>query len=166
MKHKITIFAVIGFIIFGWWFVFGVIDRNQNCIITGAFLNNQNFFYCQEIESYKETNKENSNFIQPEKPVYGEILSSEVEFSGQARGYWFFEASFPVDIIDLDGNVLAQSYATAQEPWMTEDFIPYEGKITITNIEKQTKVLLVLKRDNPSGLSENDAEIIIPVVLK
>ncbi len=94
-------------------------------------------------------------------PVYSSI-TSPVKISGQARGYWFFEASFPVKVIDENGVVLGQDIAQAGGDWMVEDFVPFALEIDFT--EPVTKTgYIVLEKDNPSGLSENAEELRWPV---
>lgn len=94
-------------------------------------------------------------------PVYSSI-TSPVKISGQARGYWFFEASFPVKIIDENGAVLGQNIAQTNENWMVEDFVPFALEIYFT--ESVTKTgYIVLEKDNPSGLPENAEELRWPV---
>ena len=83
---------------------------------------------------------------------------------GGARGSWFFEASFPIKITDEQGNVLGSSFVQAQSDWMTENFVPFKGEITYAS-ESGGKGFLVLSKDNPSGLPENDKEIKIPIIL-
>ena len=90
-----------------------------------------------------------------------EVLNDFI-VKGRARGTWYFEASFPVKILDADGNLVVQSYATAQGDWMTEDFVPFEAHLVFNNPQSETG-FLVLEKDNPSGLPENEAEIRIPI---
>jgi len=96
----------------------------------------------------------------------GDIVSSPLTITGEARGYWFFEASFPIVITDWDGRIIAQHYATAEEDWMTEEFVPFEMTIEFETPEQVTPInrgTIILQRDNPSGLPENDAALEIPV---
>lgn len=95
----------------------------------------------------------------------GETLRSPFVVRGEAKGFWYFEASFPIKVLDESENVLGWGIAQAQSDWMTEEFVPFEAKIEFTNTV-QKKGFLVLKRDNPSGLPENDEEFRIPVVLE
>jgi hypothetical protein len=92
-------------------------------------------------------------------------LSSPITVTGEARGYWFFEASFPMRVEDSSGEVLGGGIATAGSEWMTESFVPFSGTITFSR-GTNTQGFLVLMRDNPSGLPENDAELRIPVEFK
>ncbi|PIR53044.1 hypothetical protein COU76_03250 [Candidatus Peregrinibacteria bacterium CG10_big_fil_rev_8_21_14_0_10_49_10] len=95
-------------------------------------------------------------------PQPGERVGNPVIITGEARGMWFFEAVFPVVLLDANGNELAASYATANGEWMTEDFVSFTASVSVEKPETPTGTL-VLKRDNPSGLPEYDAEVRIPV---
>lgn len=105
------------------------------------------------------------NLIKVETPIPNTIIESPLVIKGEARGFWFFEATFPVKLLDENGNVIAQHYAQAKGEWMTEDFVPFEAELNFA-ISKTQKGTLVLKKDNPSGLPENEDELSIPVVLK
>lgn len=84
--------------------------------------------------------------------------------SGQAPGPWFFEASFPIKVIDKDGNVLLNTHATAQGEWMTTEQVTFTTTITISSYTGPAT--LVLMRDNPSGLPENDDAVSIDIVIQ
>ena len=90
------------------------------------------------------------------------IVKSPLEISGEARGNWFFEASFPIKIYDANGVLLGTAIAQAQGDWMTEDFVPFKTTLIFSTPTTATGEI-VFKKDNPSGLSENDAEFRIPV---
>lgn len=100
--------------------------------------------------------------IRPSSPVPGMLVASPLSVTGEARGIWYFEASFPMAILDADRNEIAQSHAEAQGEWMTEDFVPFAGTIEFIAPASDTG-FLVLKKDNPSGLPEYDDSIEIPV---
>lgn len=91
-------------------------------------------------------------------------VSTNVEVAGEAKGFWFFEATFPIAIIDAKGNTLAQSYATAESNWMTEEYVPFTGTIEIRNTYKGTGSLLI-QNANASGLPENSKFIEIPIFI-
>lgn len=84
---------------------------------------------------------------------------------GAARGPWYFEASFPISLQTTDGEVLATAVAQAQGDWMTKELVPFQATMVAPNTAKGYHVL-VLKKDNPSGLPENDKSVEIPVILK
>jgi len=95
-------------------------------------------------------------------PKPGDTVSSPLLIKGEARGTWYFEASFPVKLLDADGNIIAVHYAQAQGEWMTEEFVPFTSELIFDTPQTETGTL-ILQKDNPSGLEENDASIEIPV---
>ena len=107
-----------------------------------------------------------ADLIRLDSPRPGDRVSSPLTVSGQARGYWFFEASFPVQITDSVGNVIAETFAQAQDEWMTEDFVPFSSVIEFNKPAGQSQGYLVLRKDNPSALPEFDDEMRIPVLFE
>jgi uncharacterized protein YkuJ len=100
--------------------------------------------------------------VSVDNPEANAIVTSPLTISGEARGTWFFEASFPVELRDGGGNVIASGIVQAQTEWMVESFVPFYLQLTFSDPETATGSLALIK-DNPSGLPENDDEIIIPV---
>jgi hypothetical protein len=96
------------------------------------------------------------------KPYTG--VTNDFLIQGKARGMWYFEASFPILVLNEKGETIATTIGEATESWMTENFVPFKAHIVIPETYKGN-VCLVLKKDNPSGLQKNDASITIPVVL-
>ena len=103
------------------------------------------------------------NLIQITSPRPNSIIKSPLVIKGKARGTWYFEASFPVKLLDENGKEIAAHYAQAQDEWMTENFVPFESRIEFTAMAG-TKGTLILQKDNPSGLPEYDDELRIPVI--
>lgn len=116
---------------------------------------------------------EKADLIRVYSPRPNQAIRSPLTITGEARGYWFFEASFPVVLTDGDGLIMAQGIATAQiDPatgeinWMTTDFVPFEAELAFT-VDKNAlsnKGTLILHKDNPSGLPEHDDALEIPLV--
>ncbi len=98
-------------------------------------------------------------------PYPGAVTGKEFVVSGKARGTWYFEASFPVKVLDKDGKVLWQGPAQAQSEWMTENFVPFKvtAKVPQSYIGPAT---LVLMKDNPSGEPARDASISFPFTIE
>lgn len=103
------------------------------------------------------------NLIRISSPRPNATVESPLKVSGVARGNWFFEASFPVKLVDSTGRVLAQVPAQAQGDWMTTDFVPFEVIVYFATTTPGTGQL-ILQKDNPSGLPENDDQLVVPVV--
>lgn len=96
-------------------------------------------------------------------PLINQAIASPLDVEGKAVGFWFFEASFPVSIYDDNGFLLGQIPAQAQEDWMTEKFVPFKVQL-LFSVPSTVKGVLVLEKDNPSGLPENSKELRIPVI--
>ncbi len=98
-------------------------------------------------------------------PTPGEDLPKQFTVSGNARGMWYFEASFPVEVRDDSHTVLWQGPATANGEWMTTDFVPFSVEVNIASAYTGVATL-VLKKDNPSGLPEHDASVEFPIIIE
>jgi Immunoglobulin-like domain of bacterial spore germination len=124
-------------------------------------------FVCPEASVPVE--QDNSDMIVLASPVSDAVVTSPLTITGQARGGWYFEASFPVVLTNWDGLIIAEGPATAQGDWMTSEFVPFTASLTYINPytagdpDFMKRGTLILKNDNPSGLSENDRAIEIPV---
>jgi hypothetical protein len=95
-------------------------------------------------------------------PMTGQVVSSPLTVSGKAKGNWFFEANLPVTLKDEKGKILAQKGAQAQGDWMTTEYVNFTVVLEFQQPDTQYGVLLI-EKDNPSGLPENDASYAIPV---
>jgi hypothetical protein len=105
---------------------------------------------------------EMADLIKIDNPRPNVKIASPLTITGQARGSWFFEAVFPVELQDANGNVIASGQAQAQNDWMIEDFVPFSVSLEFT-APATASGNLILKKDNPSGLPENDKSLIVPV---
>lgn len=103
------------------------------------------------------------DLIRVSAPAAGGTVTSPVRVTGEARGTWYFEGSFPVRLLDDDGRELAVAPARAGGDWMTEAFVPFEAVLAFDPPAPGTRGTLVLERDNPSGLPEHAGEIRVPV---
>jgi hypothetical protein len=108
---------------------------------------------------------EKSDLIKIDNPRPNQIIESPLFVKGEARGNWYFEASFPVKLFDDNGFLLGLTIAQAQDDWMTEDFVPFSAILPFA-VSSTPKGRLVLEKDNPSGLPEHADELIIPVYFK
>lgn len=101
-------------------------------------------------------------------PLPHATTSRDFQIEGKARGGWFFEGSFPVQVRDASNTVLAVTTASAQGDWMTEEYVPFLAQITLsTDAPLFTgDANLILMKDNPSGLPENEDSITIPLIIQ
>lgn len=127
----------------------------------------------EETPQYGGVRYENasSDMVRILKPLPGDVVSGSVVVHGEARGFWFFEGIFPVSLVTPDGTVLVSSGAMVQGgegtevSWMTEDFVPFRAVLEIES-DYRGPATLMLRRDNPSGLPENDASASFPVIVQ
>lgn len=98
-------------------------------------------------------------------PVPGASVANTFTVSGKARGGWYFEASFPLEVQSATGTTLVQMPVQAQGDWMTAEFVPFSVQVVVPAGYKGV-AMLILKNDNPSGLPENEASISIPITIK
>src|SRR3990167_4543649 len=112
-----------------------------------------------------------TTMIRVTTPTPNSVVRSPLVVTGVARGNWYFEASFPIRLYDANGREIAVAVAQAQgDPaspdgvnWMTTEFVPFETKLIFISPSAEQTGTLVLQKDNPSGLPENDSELRIPV---
>lgn len=109
--------------------------------------------------------RHNDELIRVVTPTPGALVTSPLVISGEARGNWYFEASFPAELLDANGKQLFIGPIQAHGEWMTEDFVPFNEEITFA-LSETASGTLVLRKDNPSGLPEHDAEVRVPVYFR
>ena len=100
--------------------------------------------------------------IRVRAPEPGAVIASPLTVAGEARGTWYFEASFPIRLVDAAGGVLVVVPAQARGEWMTTDFVPFEVQLTFAP-PSSPGGFLILQKDNPSGLPEHADSLVIPV---
>lgn len=105
------------------------------------------------------------DLIQVTSPHPDALVTSPLVVEGQARGTWFFEASFGATLYDNEGKVLVATPVTTSADWMTESFVPFSVSLAFAGTTA-TSGVLVLEKANPSGLPEHAATYEIPVRFK
>ena len=103
-----------------------------------------------------------NQLIQVESPAENAVVTSPLTVTGRARGYWYFEAEFPVYVKSADDVILGWAPGRAQGEWMTEDWVPFEAIIEFTKPDTETGYI-ELKRSNASGKPEHDRSMTVPV---
>lgn len=101
------------------------------------------------------------DLLEVNAPLPNASVTSPLTVAGKARGQWYFEASFPIKLYDANNKLITQVPAQAQGDWMTSEYVPFSATFTFTS--DTATGTLVLQNDNPSGLSENQKEVKIPV---
>ncbi len=113
---------------------------------------------------------EKSDLIRITNISVNQEIESPVVIKGEARGFWYFEAIFPILIVDWDGKIIGQGLAYADNDWMTEDFVPFTATIEFDKAQisglYSNYGALILQKTNESGLPENDDALEFPVTFK
>ena len=177
MKNTLPLIIVVVLIAAaGAWWLFGtrlgvLITTFEECVGKGNPVMESYPRQCRDGERTFTENIGNElekiDLIRISTPRPNQTISSPLTIRGEARGTWFFEASFPVVLTDWDGRIIAEGIAQAKNDWMTTDFVPFEATLTFT-VDKNAysnKGSLILRKDNPSGLPQNDDALEIPIVI-
>lgn len=172
LVYTILVLGIIGFAVY----MFILVEPKENEVIINSFEECANAGYAV-MESYpRQCNTsdgrnfveyignefEKLDFIQIDNPRPNQEVKSPLMVFGKARGFWFFETGFFVYLLNEEGKEIAFGVAQAQDEWMSEDFVPFA--VTL-EFEKPlaSKGVLILEKDNISGLSENKYELRVPV---
>lgn len=123
------------------------------------------YFNNQEDVGVLDQKTSYKDLIEVDIPKPEASVTSPLVVEGRARGNWYFEASFPVEVLDEDGSSLGIGIAEAQGEWMTVEFVPFSGKVVFSK-PKGSEGTVVFRKDNPSGLPENDDSVSIPVIFR
>lgn len=128
------------------------------------------YFWSSNTTDIKVDMAEKAGLIRVTTPHPGKAITSPLVVEGEARGFWFFEASFPLVLTDWDGKIIAQGYATALDEWMTEEYVPFRGVLEFEEPKSigdfSNRGTLILKKDNPSGLPEHDDALEMTIYFK
>jgi hypothetical protein len=95
-------------------------------------------------------------------PRPNQIAQSPLWIAGRARGSWFFEAEFPVRLLDARDSVVARGVARATGDWMTPEYVPFSLTLDFEPPDTEEGTL-ILERSNPSDLPEHAASVRLPV---
>jgi hypothetical protein len=98
-------------------------------------------------------------------PKSGGTVGKTFTITGEAPGNWFFEATFPIQVRDPKDDVIGRIGASALGEWMTTGQVAFKATLYLDGSYSGPATLILLK-DNPSGLPENDDSLEIPIVIK
>jgi hypothetical protein len=100
-----------------------------------------------------------------DSPKASASVGKTFDVTGQAPGNWYFEATFPIQVRDPADNVIGRNHADALGDWQTTEQVQFKSTINIDG-NYTGPATLILMKDNPSGLPENDDSLEIPIVIK
>lgn len=157
MARFFLVLVVVGGIVGIGWYVL----KYEAAFSNGDFVNTEklpaNLVYAYANASSDEI------FVTSPKP--GESVTATILVKGYARGHWYFEGVFPVDVTNADGVVIGSGRGTADAEWMTEGFVPFTGEVYLKSLYAGPATV-VLKKDNPSGKASNNGSLSFPVMIQ
>ena len=157
IMKKITIIIFVTMVLMGGYFAYIKTDKIENMEVATPLV----YKDLVKILNLKANDTVTSTFV----------------VMGEARGYWYFEASFPIELWSKDGKILASGIGQAQGEWMTENFVPFKTTLTVgldyngspmggATSSYSGPATLILHKDNPSGLPENEDSFEVPIFMK
>lgn len=124
---------------------------------------------CEEWSLLRNECTENSEYFLHLSVRPGDAISSPLKITGESGGGWFFEGSFPIDLVDWDGKIIAEGIAQAKSDWMTTKFVPFEAELKFakpanpTNQDYASRGAIIFRKDNPSDMRQHDAAYELPI---
>lgn len=137
------------------------------------YLNQTNFDLQTQIISLEAKNSSQSTTYISAKntsinvytPTKNSQVSSPLEIAGKIPGNWSFEASFPIELVDKNGAILAKTTGKVAGDWMSDNQVLFTASLSWQN-SYTGAAKLILKNDNPSGLADKADFIEIPLTVK
>lgn len=96
-------------------------------------------------------------------PLKDASIDGVVTVRGKVPGNWSFEASFPMELRDDNGEVVASGHAQLETDWMTESLVEFSGKLSYDTRPDTEHGYLVLLKANASGLPKHKDTLKIPI---
>ncbi len=95
----------------------------------------------------------------------GDTVDIGYEVKGEVLGSWFFEGSFPVRVLNIQGEVVSSLVASTSDDWMKETTVPFSIVINFP-LEQEGAYVLQFEKSNPSGLDENSDIAKVAITIK
>lgn len=98
-------------------------------------------------------------------PLKRSKVKSPLYITGKVPGNWSFEASFPIELVDSSGKILAKTTGQVVGDWMTSEMVPFSATLSWDS-SYTGPAKLIIKKDNPSGLldKEDSVEVQLSII--
>jgi len=106
-----------------------------------------------------------TNLASVTTPIMGTQSKSPLIVTGIAPNNWYFEASFPARLVDLNDQVIAEGPAQAQTDWTVQGPVAFKAELNFLVLQ-ETHATLVLQEDMPGEDHAAPREVRIPVILE
>jgi hypothetical protein len=95
----------------------------------------------------------------------GQKVSGQMMVTGTLKNTYFFEASTPVKVLDVNKKVLVAYGAHATTDWMTAGPVDFTATIDFSTLTKGP-AYIAIENDNPGGEPAHLKQILIPIVIE
>lgn len=112
-----------------------------------------------DLESEKGTKLTLNGINQGDSVEMGTVLT------GSIVGNWYFEAEFPVRVLNSNMEIVDTLVARAQDDWMTDEMVPFELELDF-DLTEVSEITLRFEKSNPSDLEENADHIDFNIVVE
>lgn len=122
----------------------------------------------QDDSSLVSDTSDTTSFADASLALSGSVIVESnhmVTLTGYASQSWFFEGTFPIELVDQDGNTLSQGSVQTSDDWTTTPHPYFMGELSYSDSAPK-QATLILRNDNPSGLPENEVRYEIPLTLR
>lgn len=103
--------------------------------------------------------------IQVTLPHKNALVRSPFAIEGTAAGQWFNDDVFTIELYDGAGTKIGTALGIAQGDTLSKSRVPFVASMYFEDPGTETGSLRFLRK-NPSGLSEYEQELIVPIRLK
>ncbi|UII31793.1 Gmad2 immunoglobulin-like domain-containing protein [Fulvivirga ulvae] len=106
-----------------------------------------------------------ADLIKVENISKNDTVRPPVVIKGKARGPWFFEGQFPVEVANANHKTIAKDIAKAEGKWMTSEWVNFEVTLDFAVNTESQQGYITLRRSNASGKAELDRSFTLPVII-
>lgn len=115
-------------------------------------------------DSYQYVNaSKNDIFVTFPNPG-GDVMSS-VTVEGYARGSWYSEGVFPVEVKNVNGLTIGSGEGKANGEWITNDFVPFTAQIALRALYSGPAMVIISKGTQEVG-APSDASLSFPISIQ
>ena len=97
-------------------------------------------------------------------PLPNASVGKTFTVEGVAPNGWYNEAVFPIQVRDGDDDLIASGQGMAESDWTVSGPVRFHATIRLSQTYSGPADLILL-RDNPSGLPQNEDEVTIPIII-
>ncbi len=94
------------------------------------------------------------------------LSKTSLQISGSMSNTWYFEATFPVELLDATSAVIARAPAQAKTDWTLPGLVPFLVTLSFPPQPAGSSGTVIFKKDNPSGDPSRDDSVSAPVVFQ